>query len=139
MARPALLLLAVAFAPRALAAPARLAHALAPAQPDDSECGADTVAYLFLVNDSLPLAEVWREYFNGCGPGKAVVHIHSQAALPRVPEAWAELDVPVHLVDKPVEGDLRFGWSFVEAPSPPLHGPSPGSPLPDLVSPARRQ
>jgi hypothetical protein len=48
-------------------------------------------------------------------PGKAVVHIHSQAALPRVPEAWAELDVPVHLVDKPVEGDLRFGWSFVEA------------------------
>ena len=121
MARPALFLLAVAFAPRALAAPARLAHALAPAQPDDSECGADTVAYLFLVNDSLPLAEVWREYFNGCGPGKAVVHIHSQAAQPRVPEAWAELDVPVHLVDKPVEGDLRFGWSFVEAPSPPLH------------------
>ena len=86
-------------------------------------CKDDTVAYLFLVDDSLPLADVWREYFEGCEPGKAVIHVHSQAAQPSVPEAWADLNVPVYFVDKPVEGSLRFGWSFVEVCTPSLAYP----------------
>jgi len=28
-----------------------------------------TVAYLFLIDDSLPLADIWAEYFEGCDPG----------------------------------------------------------------------
>ena len=71
-----------------------------------------TVAYLFLV-DSLPLADVWSEYFSGCEEGAAVAHIHAHAPI-SAPSAWAKY-LPTHMVDAPVQGSMRFNFTFVEA------------------------
>ena len=77
----------------------------------EGQCS-QTVAYLFLV-DAFPLADVWSEYFSNCEPGAAVAHIHSQAAL-SAPVPWSQ-SLPTHIVADPVQGSMRFNYTFVEA------------------------
>ena len=43
---------------------------------DDVSCDA-TVAYLFMAPEAnLPLAPVWRKYFDSCPSGSYTVHVH---------------------------------------------------------------
>jgi len=67
----------------------------------------ETVSYLFLApTNALPLASVWRKYFDGCPAGSFTVHVHAQRhdgdAVPELPEA--------QLIDEPVTGELRFSY-----------------------------
>ena len=57
-------------------------HALLAARaPDEATCDA-TVSYLFLApRAELPLATVWRAYFDGCPSGSFTVHVHAQAGV----------------------------------------------------------
>eukprot|EP00966_Prymnesium_polylepis_P279845 6465368-Prymnesium_polylepis.1 len=80
------------------------------ALPDSTPLDADSTC-----NDSLPLANVWSEYFSGCEPGSAVAHIHTQAPQGiSTPTAWTE-HLPTHFISDPTLGEMRFNVLFVDA------------------------
>jgi hypothetical protein len=85
-------------------------HALLAARaPDETTCDA-TVSYLFLAPQAeLPLAKVWREYFDGCPTGSFTVHVHAQqgSAVPEIPEAT--------VLSEPLMGELRFSYNMQAA------------------------
>lgn len=85
-------------------------HALLAARaPDEATCDA-TVSYLFLAPQAeLPLAKVWREYFDGCPSGSFTVHVHAQqgSAVPELPEAA--------VLSEPLMGELRFSYTMQAA------------------------
>jgi len=89
--------------PRALRARSR-----GPGRPAENCNG--TVSFLFLARDGLPLAGVWRRYFDTCAPGSYTVHVHSQNASTPPPE-WPE----AVLVADPVQGGLRHSYAMVAA------------------------
>lgn len=66
----------------------------------------DTVSFLFLARDGLPLEKVWRKFLDGCRPGSYTVHIHSQGngTTPLLPETQRVKD--------PVIGELRKNYTM---------------------------
>jgi len=81
---------------------------------ETSDCDG-TVAYVFLVVDSIPLASVWSKYFGSCPKGSHTVLVHAQ-------NQNAQLSKHVHSMGakqidpkQVVAGDLRFNFSMVQA------------------------
>uniref|UniRef100_A0A7S1LMK9 Uncharacterized protein n=1 Tax=Alexandrium catenella TaxID=2925 RepID=A0A7S1LMK9_ALECA len=72
----------------------------------DTSC-ANSVSFLFLARDGLPLQQVWRKFLDGCEPGGFTVHIHSQQGN-STPAALPE----AQLVADPVEGELRRNYTM---------------------------
>ena len=67
------------------------------------------VAYLFLQGEqSMELADVWREYLQSCPPDSYTVHVHLQSRA-LFPIEGAQI------VQSPVAGDLRYSWHMQEA------------------------
>ena len=69
-------------------------------------CGNESVAYLFITGGGLPLADVWRAYFDGCPAGTHTVVVHSQR--PEELEAGAGALLPeMAVVEDPLQGNPR--------------------------------
>mmetsp|Transcript_117521 Transcript_117521/g.312629 ORF Transcript_117521/g.312629 Transcript_117521/m.312629 type:complete len:315 (-) Transcript_117521:67-1011(-) len=84
------------------------ADALDASLPAHDSCS-NTVSFLFLARDGLPLERVWRKFLDGCEPGSYTVHMHSQGdgSTPLLPEA--------QLVADPVGGELRKNYTMQTA------------------------
>ena len=85
-----------------------------PPLPPASACD-ETVAYVFLTRNDLPLWSVWTAYFDTCPAGSAVPIVHSQNAPNTLASRLEVYGGHVLPANETLQGDLRFSFDMVRA------------------------